>query len=251
MDDREREAQVEARLGMVLRDRYRLDRVIGVGGMAAVYRATHRNQAEFAVKMLHPELSIQGDVRRRFLREGYVANSVKHPGAVLVVDDDVADDGSAYLVLELLRGASVEELFERQGRHVSSEIAAAIAHQVLEVLSAAHMKTIVHRDIKPPNLFVVRDGTVKVLDFGIAKVRDTLAPRGASRSSPRPCRARARTAACRDCRRHGCEAVPPRSRSSQPSMPEWWSPWHEARTGASSWCSFRRGSCSGWQPASS
>ena len=82
--------------------------MLGVGGMAAVYKATHRNQAEFAVKMLHPELGIRQDVHTRFLREGYAANSVKHPGAVLVVDDDTAEDGAAFLVMELLDGIGVE-----------------------------------------------------------------------------------------------------------------------------------------------
>src|SRR3954449_9589851 len=96
------QSQVRARLGSVLRGKYRLDAVLGIGGMAAVYKAAHRNQAEFAVKMLHPELSLREDVRTRFLREGYAANSVRHPGVVRVVDDDVAEDGSAFLVMDLL-----------------------------------------------------------------------------------------------------------------------------------------------------
>src|ERR1700689_4458140 len=91
------ELRARGRIGTVLRGKYRLESVLGVGGMAVVYKATHRNEAEFAVKMLHPQLSIQGDLRARFLREGKVANSVKHPGVVLVVDDDVAEDGAAFL----------------------------------------------------------------------------------------------------------------------------------------------------------
>src|SRR5215831_9583150 len=105
--------RAKARLGTVLRDKYRLDRVLGVGGMAAVYKATHRNSAEYAVKMLHPELSLDNEIRTRFLREGYAANSVKHPDAVRIHDDDVAEDGSAFLVMELLDGVSVEDLWER------------------------------------------------------------------------------------------------------------------------------------------
>src|ERR1700722_8655888 len=108
-------SDAEARVGTTLcRGKYRLDRVLGIGGMATVYAATHRNQAELAVKMLHPELSMRSDVRTRFLREGYVANSIKHAGAVLVVDDDVAEDGGAFLVMELLRGLTVEELWDKQ-----------------------------------------------------------------------------------------------------------------------------------------
>jgi serine/threonine-protein kinase len=70
------EERARSRLGTILRGKYRIDRVLGAGGMAVVYKATHRNQAEFAIKMLHPELSLSEDVRTRFLREGYAANSV-------------------------------------------------------------------------------------------------------------------------------------------------------------------------------
>src|SRR5450755_3669237 len=112
MTDRDSEilTRAEARLGTVLLGKYRLDRVLGVGGMAVVYKATHRNQAEFAIKMLHPELSFNEDIRTRFLREGYAANSVKHPGSVRVVDDDVAEDGAAFLVMELLDGMPCDAL---------------------------------------------------------------------------------------------------------------------------------------------
>src|SRR5580704_15784264 len=109
-------ARAEQRLGAVLRGKYRLDRVLGIGGMATVFAATHRNGNEFAVKMLHPELSTRGDLRSRFLREGHAAANVKHPGAVKVLDDDVAEDGSAFLVMELLQGDTAEALWERQGQ---------------------------------------------------------------------------------------------------------------------------------------
>jgi serine/threonine-protein kinase len=164
--------RAQGRIGTVLRGKYRLDRVLGVGGMAVVYTATHRNQKQFAVKMLHPELSLHEDIKNRFLREGYAANSVKHPGAVAVLDDDVADDGAAFLVMELLEGSGVEELWERLRRRMPVRATLAIAYQLLDVLAAAHAKAIVHRDIKPANLFLVNDGTLKVLDFGIARVRD-------------------------------------------------------------------------------
>jgi serine/threonine-protein kinase len=166
------ETSVHARVGTVVVGKYRLDRVLGIGGMAAVYAATHRNQAEFAVKMLHPDLSSHDDIRSRFLREGYIANSVKHPGAVRVVDDDVAEDGAAFLVMELLHGCSVEDLWFDSGRRLPLRVAVVIAHQLLDVLAAAHSKNIVHRDIKPANLFVTGTGDLKVLDFGIARLRD-------------------------------------------------------------------------------
>jgi hypothetical protein len=101
-DGSELHARVRSRLGQIVRGKYCLTRVIGVGGMAAVYAAQHRNGKEFAVKMLHPELSASSEMRRRFLREGYLANRVKHRGAVSVIDDDVAEDGAAFLVMELL-----------------------------------------------------------------------------------------------------------------------------------------------------
>src|SRR5580700_12087689 len=116
MADDELLALARARLGMVLRGKYRLDRVLGIGGMATVYAATHRNKKKVAIKMLHPELSIRENIRARFLREGYVANSVEHPGAVAVLDDDVAEDGSAFVVMELLDGAPVDELWEKRDK---------------------------------------------------------------------------------------------------------------------------------------
>src|SRR5438270_3789789 len=117
-DDGDAARRVHARVGTTLKGKYRIDAVLGVGGMAVVYAATHRNQAEFAIKMLHPELGIREDVRTRFLREGYAANSVKHPGSVRVVDDDIAEDGAPFLVMELLHGLVVQALWEKSGGRV-------------------------------------------------------------------------------------------------------------------------------------
>ncbi len=188
MKELEKEAAPRARerLGTWVNGKYRLDRILGFGGMATVYAATHRNQAEFAVKMLHSELSILPDVRSRFLREGYVANSVRHPGAVLIVDDDVAEDGTAFLVMELLRGAPMEELWTKVGRRVGAHVAVAVGHQLLDVLATAHQRSIIHRDIKPANLFVTDEGMVKVLDFGIARLRDLALSKGGATKSRSP-----------------------------------------------------------------
>jgi serine/threonine-protein kinase len=171
MSDLSDASAAEARIGTTIRDKYRLDRVLGMGGMAIVYAATHRNQKQLVVKMLRPELSAQPDIRKRFLREGYVANTVKHPGAMAVLDDDIAEDGSAFLVMDLLEGHDLEHLLEMRGGRLKPRAVLAIAYQLLDVLAAAHANGIVHRDIKPANLFVTREGTVKVLDFGIARVR--------------------------------------------------------------------------------
>jgi serine/threonine-protein kinase len=167
-----------ARIGTVLRGKYRLDGVLGVGGMSIVYSATHRNKKRFAVKILHRELSLRPEIRSRFLREGYAANSVEHPGAVAVLDDDVDDDGAAFLVMELLDGESADDLWQRSGERVSLPIALSIAQQALEVLAAAHAHGVVHRDVKPANLFLTRRGEVKLLDFGVARVRDAATSQG-------------------------------------------------------------------------
>ena len=156
--------------------------------MGAVYAATHRNRKRFAIKMLHPELSSAEEVRSRFLREGYVANTVGHAGAVAVLDDDVAEDGSAFLVMELLEGTSIEDFWEKSGRALPYQTLLVVFDQVLDVLDAAHAQGIVHRDIKPANLFLTYEGQLKVLDFGIARLRDAatrgLTQTGATMGTP-------------------------------------------------------------------
>jgi serine/threonine protein kinase len=164
--------RAQLRVGTTVRGKYRIDSVLGVGGMAVVYAATHRNTKRFAVKMLHPELSMHADIQMRFLREGYAANSVGHPGTVAVLDDDVAEDGAAFIVMELLDGASVDAILEKCGGRLGVRAAVGIVDELLDVLGAAHAKGIIHRDIKPANLLVTKDGSVKVLDFGIARARD-------------------------------------------------------------------------------
>jgi serine/threonine-protein kinase len=107
------------------------------------------------------------------VREGYVANTVNHAGVVSVLDDDLDETGSPFLVMELLEGVSVEALYATRREPIPVREALGIALQLLEVLEAAHENTIVHRDIKPANLFLQKDGQLKVLDFGIARLRET------------------------------------------------------------------------------
>jgi hypothetical protein len=163
-------SRARIRIGTVLQDKWTLDALLGIGGMAAVYAATHRNGKRVAVKMLHPEYSHDDEVRTRFLQEGYAANTIQHDGAVSVLDDDLAPDGSAFIVMEMLEGETVEQRWERGGQRLPIGEVLWIADQLLDVLVAAHSKNVVHRDIKPENLFVTKGGAVKVLDFGIAKV---------------------------------------------------------------------------------
>ena len=166
-------ASAEFRVGSVLSGKYRLDRVLGVGGMASVYAATHlRNANVVAVKVLHRELSIDAGLRARFLREGYAANSVGHPGTVRVLDDDTAEDGSIFIVMDLLDGETLDARWERSGRRLGVGEVVTLMTGLLDVLAAAHAKGVVHRDLKPENLFVTRAGELKVLDFGVARLRE-------------------------------------------------------------------------------
>ncbi len=169
-DEDPRISRARARLGRVLQEKWTLDSLLGAGGMAAVYGATHRNGKRVAIKMLHAELSHDEEIRRRFLHEGYAANAIQHEGAVSVLDDDVAPDGSAFIVMELLEGETVESRWERGGQRLPIGDALTVAFGLLDVLAAAHDKSVVHRDIKPENVFITKAGAVKVLDFGIAKV---------------------------------------------------------------------------------
>src|SRR5215469_3005742 len=132
--------RARSRIGMVLQDKWRLDSVLGVGGMAAVYAATHRNGKRVAVKMLHAELGHDDELKKRFLQEGYAANTIQHDGAVSVLDDDTAPDGSAFIVMELLEGETIDQRWERCGRRLPLAEVLGIVDQLLDVLAAAHAK---------------------------------------------------------------------------------------------------------------
>jgi serine/threonine-protein kinase len=161
----------EQRIGRVLRDKWRLDRVLGIGGFGVVYAATHRNGKRVAIKLLHPGLSGYPEVRNRFLREAYAVNAVDHPGVVSVLDDDRDEDGAVFLVMDLLEGESLDERRALHGGTLPADEVLSIADQVLDVLCAAHEKGVIHRDLKPENVFLTKTGQVKLLDFGIAKLR--------------------------------------------------------------------------------
>ncbi len=167
-----REAELpDVEVGALLKDKWRIDALLGRGGMATVYAATHRNGMRVAIKILHRAMTMNREVRERFLREGYVANAVGHSGAVKVLDDDVTPAGDAFLVMELLEGESLDARQARLGGVLPSEEIFAVGEQLLGTLAAAHQKGIVHRDIKPENLFLTKQGTLKILDFGIAQMR--------------------------------------------------------------------------------
>ncbi len=169
MDSGLNRTELERRIGHNLRGKWRLQRLLGFGGTAAVYAAVHRNGLHGAVKVLHHELRSNEEARGRFLYEGVVANRVKHSGIVNVLDDDVTADGTPFLVMELLDGEPVDHITQRSpGGKLSVEETCRITLQLLDVLEAAHACGIVHRDIKPENLFLTKYGQLKLLDFGIA-----------------------------------------------------------------------------------
>src|SRR5262245_36791964 len=141
------------RVGSVIKGRWRLDRLLGSGAHAAVYEATHRNGHRVALKLLHAGIAQEESLRVRLLREAYVANSIGHPGVVRILDDDGTEDGTIYLVMELLEGESLELRRERANGKLPVEEAFQIALGVLDVIAAAHDKGVVHRDLKPENIF--------------------------------------------------------------------------------------------------
>jgi serine/threonine protein kinase len=153
---------------------YRLAEVLGKGGTSIVYRGVHKSiGSEVAIKVLRRSGSPA--MVKRFFHEAVAASQIRHPGIATVFDYGQADDGVAYLVMELLQGENLGDRLRRRGRLDPVE-AARLMRQVCGALIAAHDADIVHRDIKPQNLFVVRDADVvggervKVLDFGVAKL---------------------------------------------------------------------------------
>jgi serine/threonine protein kinase len=169
-----------ARVGSIIKGKWNLDALLGVGGMASVYAATHRNGQRAALKILHVDFARDKRVIERFLRESYVSNKIGHPSCVRVLDDDVTDQGEPYLVMELLEGETVRDFWKRHGRRVPVVRALQIAERICDCLAACHAMNVIHRDLKPANIFITHDGTVKVLDFGVAQFRDANAERTAT-----------------------------------------------------------------------
>jgi serine/threonine protein kinase len=162
-------------IGRVIDGRYRVQARIGQGGMGVVYRVEHVAMGKVAaLKMLHPSLSQEAEVVRRFRREAEAVSRLSHPNTVQVFDFGQAD-GSMYLVMELVRGEDLGAILRRDGPFAWKRLGP-ILTQVLDALAEAHELGVIHRDLKPENLLVsrARDGRdlVKVLDFGLAKLRD-------------------------------------------------------------------------------
>lgn len=156
--------------GAVMAGRYRLVRVIATGGMGAVYEADDQKSTErVALKLLHPELTADRDVRRRFRRESSVLRALEHPSIVRILDVGAEEEAEfLFSVMELLRGQTLAEHLEREGL-LTPRALLPIVDGIAEGLAAAHAHGVIHGDLKPANVFLA-DGGVKLLDFGLSKV---------------------------------------------------------------------------------
>jgi serine/threonine protein kinase len=163
-------------LGTTLGDSYRIVRMVGEGGMGRVYEARHTRlgNKRFAIKLLHAEYARQPDVVARFQREAEAASGITHPNIVDVYDVHHTDDGLPYMVGEFLEGEEFGDFLDRSSK-IATPVAVRIVRQLCRALGAAHARGVVHRDMKPENVFLVGNmqrPTAKIIDFGISKVGD-------------------------------------------------------------------------------
>ena len=159
-------------IGRLLDDRYEILEVIGTGGMAVVYKALcHRLNRMVAIKILKDEFSQDDEFRRRFQAESQAVAMLSHPNIVSVYDVSTAEDAD-FIVMELIEGISLKQYMEKKGV-LNWKETLHFAMQIAKALEHAHGRGIVHRDIKPHNVMVLKNGSVKVADFGIAQVTAT------------------------------------------------------------------------------
>ena len=158
-------------IGKMLDNRYELLELIGTGGMANVYKAKcHRLNRLVAIKILKSELAQNAEFRRRFRDESLAVAQLSHANIVSIYDVS-SSQGIDYIVMELIDGITLKQYMERRG-HMDWREALHFITQIMRGLSHAHSRGIIHRDIKPQNIMVLRDGSVKVADFGIACLAD-------------------------------------------------------------------------------
>lgn len=158
-------------VGKMLDDRYEILEVIGEGGMAIVYRALdHRLNRDVAVKIMRDEMAADEEFRRRFCTESHAVAMLSHPNIVAVYDVS-HNDNVEYIVMELVDGITLKQYIERKGVVAWKEVVH-FTKQISKALAHAHERGIIHRDIKPQNIMLLRDGTIKVGDFGIAALEN-------------------------------------------------------------------------------
>jgi eukaryotic-like serine/threonine-protein kinase len=155
-------------IGNLVGGRFRLDEKVGSGGMSSVYRAFDPTLERWvAIKLMHRDISTDPDQLERFRREARAVARLNHPHVVIVIDAG-DDDGTPYIVFEYIEGETLKDRIRRLGRLPVSE-GVAYAIEIARALSCAHSNKLVHRDVKPQNVLIDRDGRAKVTDFGIAR----------------------------------------------------------------------------------
>jgi serine/threonine protein kinase len=170
--DRGVEAESRARVGSTIDGKWRVDRLLGVGGVAAVYAASHPCGRVAAMKVLHRRYARDEAVCRRFFAERAISARVHHAACVTIFGSSATDDGAPLLVMELLDGDTLEVARQRWVKLPLTH-ALFIVERLLDFLIACHSAGVIHRDLKPDNVFLMCDGHVRVIDFGIAHVLGT------------------------------------------------------------------------------
>ena len=157
-------------IGKLLDNRYEILEIIGTGGMARVYKARcHRLNRLVAIKILREDLAQDAEFRRRFHDESQAVAMLSHPNIVAVYDVSRSSE-LEYIVMELIDGITLKQYMQKKGNKLNWREALHFITQIVKALGHAHSRGIIHRDIKPHNVMVLRDGSVKVADFGIARV---------------------------------------------------------------------------------
>lgn len=164
-------------IGKVLDSKYKIEHLIGKGGMGNVYHAKHLHIGfPVAVKILHPDLTTDTTAVERFRREARSARAVNHPNAIQIMDFGITPDNTLYIVMELIDGTSLQKVLENETILNTTRVVK-LMKQICLAVDAAHKKSIVHRDLKPDNILIIDAGmpseTVKVIDFSIAKIKQT------------------------------------------------------------------------------
>ena len=157
--------------GRLLGHRYRINRSIGEGGMASVYLATDEKLGrKVAVKVLHARFCENEELRRRFLQEARTLSGMDHPNIVKIFDFSGTDSRRLWIVTEIIRGENLSKFAKHfPSRQIPPVLATIIVVEVCKALRLAHAKGVYHRDVKPENVMIIKDGRVKLMDFGIAK----------------------------------------------------------------------------------
>jgi eukaryotic-like serine/threonine-protein kinase len=164
--------------GQTIAGKYRLNQPIGAGGMASVWSATNVfTERHFAIKFMHAAVAKTPEAAHRFLMEAKVSARVNHPNIIEIIDVGQAEDGSLFMVMELLQGVSLETAIRRQSPPMLLHEFIGVMIDVARALTAAHKNGVVHRDLKPTNIYLhmIREGVAvpKLLDFGVSKFTDT------------------------------------------------------------------------------